>query len=67
MNIGVGTGGGGGGGGPRPPQCFTLETLVIFMHAAQIALIAVYIMLAPPPPKMESLPTPMMKNTKILA
>ena len=45
--IGVGT----RGGRPGPPQYFTLETLLIFMHAAQIAAIAKY--------KMEFLPTPM--------
>ena len=46
-----------GQGGPGPPQYFTLETLLIFMHAAQIAAIAVYITFGPP--KMELLPTPM--------
>ena len=38
--IGVGTG---GEEGARVPQYFSLETLLIFMHAAQIAAIAVYI------------------------
>ena len=28
----------GGAGRPRPPQYFTLETLLIFIHAAQIAV-----------------------------
>ena len=51
--IGVGT----GGAGPPPPQYFTLETLLIFIHAAQIAATAVYITFGPP--KMELLPTPM--------
>ena len=52
--IGVGTR---GAGGARAPQYFTLETLLIFMHAAQIAVITVYITFGPP--KMELLPTPM--------
>ena len=44
---------GGWGGG----QYFTLETLLIFIHAVQIAAIAEYITFGPP--KMELLPTPM--------
>ena len=40
--IGVGTGGAG------PSQYFTLETLLIFIHAAQIAATAVYITFGPP-------------------
>ena len=35
-------------GGQGPPQYFTLETLLIFIHAAHIATIAVYITFAPP-------------------
>ena len=35
-------------GGARPPQYFTLETLLIFMHAVQIAAITVYITFSPP-------------------
>ena len=35
--------------GPGSPQYFTLETLLIFIHAAQIAAIAVYITFAPLP------------------
>ena len=57
--IGVGTGGGAGGPSPFPPQYFkyfTLKTLLIFMHAAQIAVIAVYIMFGPP--KIDLLLTP---------
>ena len=46
LNIGVGTG---GGRGARAPPIFTLETLLIFMHAAQIAVIAEYITFSPPP------------------
>ena len=37
LSIGVGSGGGaqgGHGGGQGPPQYFTLETLLIFMHAS---------------------------------
>ena len=45
--IGVGTGGGRG----QPPQYFTLETLVIFIHAAQIATTQCILHCAPPPPK----------------
>ena len=44
-------------GGSRAPPIFYLETLLIFIHAAQIATIAVYITFGPP--KMELLPTPM--------
>ena len=55
---------GGGQGGARPPQYFTLKTLKIFMHAAQIAAIAVYIMFGPP--KMELLPTPMNEATILI-
>ena len=44
------------GGGPGTP-IFYLETLLIFIHAAQIAVIAVYITFSPP--KIELLPTPM--------
>jgi len=55
--IGIGTGGAGGARAPPPPQYFTLKTLLIFMHAAQIAAIAMYITFSPP--KMELLPTPM--------
>ena len=40
-----------------PPQYFTLETLLIFIHAVEIAVITVYITFDPP--KMELLPTPM--------
>ena len=46
--IGLGTGGG---------QYFTLETLLIFIHVAQIAAIAVYIMFGHS--KIELFPTPM--------
>ena len=46
--------------GARAPQYFTLETLLIFIHAAQIAAIAEYIMFGPP--KMELLPTPMIQT-----
>ena len=48
--IGVGTGG--------ARQYFILETLLKFIHAAQITVIAVYITFAPPQPKMKLLPTP---------
>ena len=48
----------GGGVGARAPQYFILETLLVFIHAAQIAMIAVYITFDPP--KMELLPTPML-------
>ena len=41
-HIGVGTGGAG------PPQYFNLETLLIFIHAAQIATIVEYITFGPP-------------------
>ena len=37
-----------GGGGELPPDYFTLATLLIFMHAVQVAAIAVYIMFGPP-------------------
>ena len=43
LAIGVGT------GGARTPLCFTLETLLIFMHAAQIAA-SQCILRSPPPP-----------------
>ena len=60
FGIGVGTGGGGGQG---PPQYFTHETLLIFILAAQIGAIAVYITFGPP--KMELLPTPMFGQCNI--
>ena len=46
------------GGGARAPQYFILETLLVFIHAAQMAMIAVYITFDPL--KMELLPTPML-------
>ena len=49
-HIGIGTGG-----------HFTLETLLIVMHAAQITAIVVYITFGPP--KMELLPEPMSHGT----
>ena len=52
--IGVGTGGG-GGGGARALPIFYPRALLIFIHAAQIAAIAVYITFGPS--KMELLPT----------
>ena len=57
--IGVGTGRA-GGPAPPPPQYFTLETLLIFIHAAQITAIAEYITFGPP--NMELLPTPSYGN-----
>ena len=56
--IGVGTRGSRVGGWPGPPQYFTLETLLRFIHAVQITVIAVYITFTPPL-QMEFLPTPM--------
>ena len=47
----------GAGGKPGPPQYFTLETLLIFIHAAQVTAIAVYVTFGLP--KMELLPTPL--------
>ena len=43
-----GGGGGGGGGGAGPPQYFTLETLLIFIRAAQIAASQCVLRSAPP-------------------
>ena len=54
--IGVKHQGGAGGQGSLP-QYFTLKTLLIFIHATQIAAIVVYITFSPP--KMQFLPTPM--------
>ena len=55
LHIGVGTREGRGG------AIFYLRDLLIFIHAAQIAAITVYITFAPP--KMELLPTPMLQVT----
>ena len=54
----------GGRGGRRAtptPQYFTLKTSLIFIHAAQITAITVYITFGPP--KMELLPTPMYQQS----
>ena len=51
----------GGGAGPLPP-IFTLEPLLISIHAAQIAAIAVYITFSPP--KKEMLPMAMRRLGK---